>query len=84
MSIKLTPELEEFVQQELAAGEYRSAEEVVSEALRLLRKKREFDALKAEVQIGLDQVARGEVGPWDPEAVQEEIRRRMRVRGQEV
>jgi len=36
MNIDLTPELEEFVRQELASGRYGSASEMVCEALRLM------------------------------------------------
>lgn len=45
MSISLTPDQERFVQTKLQAGKYRSAEEILEMALRLLD---EFDRAEAE------------------------------------
>jgi antitoxin ParD1/3/4 len=56
----IAPEFEQFVSDEVAAGKYRSAEEVVSEGLRLLRE-REIEALRKKIDVGLEQVDRGEV-----------------------
>ncbi len=39
MNIRLTPEQERIVQDELKAGHFRTAEEVIGEALQALRKK---------------------------------------------
>jgi putative addiction module CopG family antidote len=39
MNIRLTPEQEKIIQQELEAGRYSSAEEVIAEALHALREK---------------------------------------------
>ena len=39
MNIKLTPEQEQIVKEEIASGRFRSTEEVVGEALRALREK---------------------------------------------
>lgn len=45
MSISLTPDQEQFIQTKLQAGKYRSAEEVLEIALRLLD---EYDRSEAE------------------------------------
>ena len=45
MSISLTPDQEHFIQAKLQAGKYRSAEEVLEIALRLLE---EYDRSEAE------------------------------------
>lgn len=82
MSITIEPDLEEFVQQELARGEYRDASDLVSEALRLLQQKRRHDALREEIRIGLEQAERGEVAPLDMEEIRAEVRRRMAARNQ--
>jgi antitoxin ParD1/3/4 len=61
MSILIPPELEAFVAQEVASGKYRSRKEVISEGLRLLREhQRKLDQLRADIQVGLDQLERGE------------------------
>ena len=84
MSITLSPKLEEFVRKELAAGEYHSAEEVVSEALHLLRQKRQLEALRASVRVGVEQEERGDIVPWDLEEMKAEVRRRIEAHGQDV
>lgn len=66
MNISITPELEKFVHSKVSSGMYQSASELFREALRLLaardelRKKR-LEKLNQEIQIGLDQAARGEL-----------------------
>jgi antitoxin ParD1/3/4 len=61
MNVSLTPELEEIVNNEIKSGEYKSASEVLREGLRLLRLRREnIAALRREIQIGIDELERGE------------------------
>ena len=55
----IPPEFAEFVQNELASGHYHSAEEVVAEGLRLLRKHKLYE-LRREIDAGLRQIERGE------------------------
>ncbi len=82
MSIVLSSDSEELIQQEMQSGRYCSADEVVSQALHLLQQKRRHDALRHEIQLAVDAVERGEVSTWDPEEIKEELRRRMAARGQ--
>lgn len=65
MNINLTDEFAEFVRGELENGEYASASEMVRDALRLMRRDREFEiyklaALRQAIGVGLDQAERGE------------------------
>jgi antitoxin ParD1/3/4 len=61
MTTAIPPDLEQFVQQQLASGEYRSAEEVVGAGLRVLQEvKRRQEDFRKEVQIGVNQLDRGE------------------------
>ena len=61
MTTLIPPELESFVQQQLASGEYRSAEEVIGAGLRVLQElKHRQEDFRKEVQIGVDQLDRGE------------------------
>ncbi|SFI56183.1 type II toxin-antitoxin system ParD family antitoxin [Planctomicrobium piriforme] len=61
MVITLPKELEQFVAREIAAGKFRSNEEAVAEALWLLRSREErLDGLRADLQLGIDQMANGE------------------------
>lgn len=49
MNVNLTPEMAEFVRDELASGDYASASELVRDALRALRRDREFESQKLEI-----------------------------------
>ncbi len=59
MSQSLPPELQQFVEQELASGRYQTREDVICEALRLLRE-RKLHELRKELDAGLQQLKRGE------------------------
>ena len=81
MNVSLTQELEKFIARKVEGGLYKSASEVVREALRLLRERDQagegqLAELNREIQIGLDQLDRGEGIAGDQ--VFEEIRGRAR------
>lgn len=59
MSTAIPPEFEQFVQQEVACGNFRSADEVVAEGLRLLRQQK-LEALRRDIDDGIEQLERGE------------------------
>jgi antitoxin ParD1/3/4 len=59
MSEAIPAEFQQFVQQEVASGRYRSAEEVVADGLRLLREQKLYD-LRKDIAAGLAQLDRGE------------------------
>ena len=64
MKLLLTPEQEDFVQQELAIGNYPSATELLADALQLLAKRRRYDQWALDVQekvaIAAAELERGE------------------------
>ena len=49
MNVSLTPEMAEFVEKELATGDYATASELVRDALRVLRRDRDLESEKMEV-----------------------------------
>ena len=64
MNVSLTPELEQIVDQKVKSGMYNSASEVVREGLRLLQQrddmhKEKLNALRAEIQKGIDDLEAG-------------------------
>ena len=66
MKIELTPHAEEVLLRHLSSGEFSSPTDVIEQALNL------FDAqgptlasLKAKIQVGLDELAAGNVAPLD-------------------
>ena len=77
MSIAYPPELEQFVQQELASGACRSEDELVINALQVYRElKLRHDQLRQRVAKSLEQADRGELDPWDIDAILDEAHRR--------
>jgi antitoxin ParD1/3/4 len=65
-NIALTPEHEKLIDDQIRAGLYNSASEVVAEALRLLEVQGEFErikyeALKRDIAAGIEQLDRGDV-----------------------
>ena len=64
MNVSLSKEFVEFVNREVATGDYGSASEVVREALRLLRREKaayeeKLTILRREIEIGLEDVRAG-------------------------
>ncbi len=80
MDLALNPELDAFVRQRVASGEFADESEVVAAGLRLLRRRaerrRRLDALRRLVQVGVDQSDRGEVAPLDAAATLRRVRSR--------
>ena len=60
MNVSLGDKWEAFVQERVQSGRYLSASEVIREALRRL------EELRGEIQVGLDQLARGEFVEVEP------------------
>lgn len=65
MNVSLTPEMADFVAEELASGDYATASEIVRDGLRLLRRAREIDRekleiLRLEIRRAEEQAAKGE------------------------
>jgi antitoxin ParD1/3/4 len=64
MNVSLTEEIADFVEDEVASGDYVSASEVVREALRIMKHDRETEAVKLallqrEVGRGLAEAEKG-------------------------
>ncbi len=68
MAIQIPADVEARIQQKVAEGFFPDADEVIREAMRLLdEQERELEELRAKLQIGLDQLDRGEGIPFTPE-----------------
>jgi antitoxin ParD1/3/4 len=77
MTVSLTPQLEAMIQQRVESGRYTDADEVVREALQLLEEREQRDHLRSLLEVGLEQLRRGEFVEFTPERA-EEIRRRAK------
>lgn len=66
MNISLTPEQEQFIQEKLNSGKYETADELISEAFRLLEERDKHyekwvEETRKKVAIGIEQADRGQV-----------------------
>jgi len=82
MEIKLTPDLLKFVEDKVKAGQFRSASDVISGALDLLRQQetlteQDITELREDVKVGLDQLDAGQGSEWDVEATKARLRARV-------
>ena len=60
MTITLTDELEELINQKVRSGAYKSADEVITASLRLLKAKEDgTEALRREIMRGVDDIQQG-------------------------
>ena len=78
MNISLTPQLEALVKAKVKSGMYHSASEVVRDGLRLLEerenlRKIRLAKLKEQLQIGIDQLDRGEYTTYNEHTLREFI-----------
>ncbi|MBC1241223.1 type II toxin-antitoxin system ParD family antitoxin [Nostoc sp. 2RC] len=78
MYIQIKPELEQFIQAQLATGRFASADDVINEAFKLLQEREQrIEELRQKIALGTEQIAKGQV--TDGEVVfarfQEKIRK---------
>jgi antitoxin ParD1/3/4 len=75
MAIHLPPDVEASIRQKVEGGRFPDAADVVREAMRLLdEQEQQLEALRAKLQVGLDELDRGEGDEWTPELM-ERLRR---------
>ena len=67
-------DIQQYVEQKLASGEYRTAEEFAAEAIRVYRElESKHVDLAAEVQRRIEQADAGGLGPLDIETIKAEL-----------
>ena len=81
MNVSLTKELEAFVERAVASGRYGSASEAVRAGLRLLEEREaKFEALKRDIQVGLDSGIGGVFDDAFVERIKREGREKLAAR----
>jgi antitoxin ParD1/3/4 len=62
MNILLKPEYEEFIRSQIQSGKYGSVEELIGEAILLLKQREQrIEELRQEIEVGTAQIAEGQV-----------------------
>ena len=69
MNVTLDPDLETMIRRKIELGLYDDAGEVVREALTLLEERDRLAVLRAELEVGFEQLARGEGEIWTPDVM---------------
>jgi antitoxin ParD1/3/4 len=81
MTFTLPPDLKRFINEQLAQGNYPTADDAVRVGVELLREQHfidqyPVDELRRELLIGIEQADRRDVAPFDPIGTLAELRRR--------
>ena len=68
------PDIEAYVQQKIASGQFRSRDELAAEAVRLYRDlEAKHQRLKSDIQAAIDEANQGLSEPMDIEAIKAEL-----------
>lgn len=82
MNLSLPADIADRIQAQLATGEFKSEEEVLREALDTLERRQESLArLKEIVAEAEADIAAGRVGPFDREALKQQVRAELAAKG---
>ncbi|MEH2044326.1 type II toxin-antitoxin system ParD family antitoxin [Nostoc sp.] len=82
MYIKIKPELEQFIQAQLASGKFTNADEVINEAFKLLQEREQrLEELRQKIAVGTEQIAKGQV--TDGEVVFARLQEKIRLIAEE-
>ena len=72
MTSRVPTDVEDSIREMVESGRFEDADTVLREAVRLLQDHdRKLQRLRAELQIGLDQAARGELIDWTPDFMEQ-------------
>ncbi|MFN6562313.1 MAG: type II toxin-antitoxin system ParD family antitoxin [Nostoc sp. ChiSLP01] len=62
MYIQIKPELEQFIQAQLASGRFASADDVINEAFKLLQEREQrIEELRQKIAVGTEQIAKWQI-----------------------
>jgi len=79
---RLSPDLEQYVQQKVASGQFTSQEEFAQEAMRLYRDiEARHESLKDDVRAALEQSEKGQSVPLDMDSIKSELHDELDQRG---
>lgn len=85
MNIRLDPTYEKIVNSLINSGLYRDADEVVRDGVRQLQQRDleradRLAALRAEIQVGIDQIDNGQFKPFSADEIKREGRKLLKAR----
>ena len=75
-------ELQAYIDQKVASGEFDSAEDLAAEAIRVYRRmETDYELLRGEVQNRIKRADAGELIPMDMDAIKEKLRAKRNADG---
>ena len=87
MQLALAPDLEKLIREQVESGVYETADEVIRDALRLLKRsqlrRERLETLRREARVGIDHLERGEYVTYSADEMSrlaEEVKSRGRER----
>ncbi len=84
MTITLTDELEELINEKVKSGEYKTADEVIMASLRLLKaQEKGMEALRGEIMRGVEDVRQGHFAEYQTDAELEALSEEIIRQGQQ-
>ncbi len=80
---RLSPGLEQYVQEKVASGQFSSPEEFAREAMRLYRDlEARHESLKTDVQAAIEESEAGKSEPLDMDSIKKELMDELDEQGQ--
>jgi Arc/MetJ-type ribon-helix-helix transcriptional regulator len=83
MNASLTPKSVQLINERLQRGFYKTAAEVIEDALEALIERENFQAIRTELDHADEQLARGDYTEYDENTIHE-LAERIKIRGQAV
>lgn len=84
MTITLTDELEELINEKVKSGEYKSADEVIAASLQLLKAQEQGrESLRREIMCGVEDIRQGRFSTYGTDAELEAFSDEIIRQGQE-
>lgn len=78
MSVTLPPDIQEFVRQAIANGDFANEDDVLIAGVRALRElKSRHDSLRHDIQAAIDEMDAGQGEPWDLGEIKHELGRQL-------
>jgi putative addiction module CopG family antidote len=79
MTIRLSAELQSYIDEQVGRGKYESTDAAIAEAVRRMKERDEkLEWLRREAQLGLDDLDAGRAEPWDVEEMKAKLREKYR------
>jgi antitoxin ParD1/3/4 len=75
MTITLNPDLQAFLTEQVRLGKYETMEQAIADAVQRMKNREEkLQWLRCELQVGIDQLDRGEAADWDVDELKAKLR----------